>query len=58
MNKNMKSHHIRNLLEKHGLSEKNIRIIDPIIEFKQEINLFFFRKVNKSKARRSSCFFI
>ncbi len=49
MNKNMKSNHIKNLLKKMGLSEKNIRIIDPIIEFKEENNKINENNKNKSK---------
>lgn len=49
MNKNMKSHHIRNLLKKLGISEKNIRIIDPITEFKEENEKINERNKSKSK---------
>lgn len=49
MNKNMKSSSIRSLLKELGLSEKNIRIIDPITEFKEENKKINERNKNKSK---------
>lgn len=49
MNKSMKSSSIRNMLKKLGISEENIKIIDPITEFKEEDKKINERNKNKPK---------